>query len=179
MPNKISSYNTTPKLYEALKKMEQTPNRLTVEEFEKYRPLFLEESKTTLSADEISDLSIEYMRRIDPYKEVEIVRGLEVVYTLPAILYPFLPLDPKKAELVDVSRNMNKTNIPKYKEEAFFSLVSGYLNSQVTEENLVKIKQSRARYRELIDGFSPPKVAKVSEEPTPDHFLDICDGYEE
>ena len=181
METKLPPELDTKQLYKALKDMEAKPNTMPYLQFKKFEPLFKSTTIKEVPTSIIDDLSKEYIGLIDPYKEVHVTNGSEVLFILPPIFLQFKSIDSKNALLIDINRNMANTNIPKYKEEAFYGMIKGLMEGQITEEHLAEINTSKARFAELMERFNANRTTSIVDttEESEIYNTDVFDAYEE
>lgn len=134
--------------------IESTPNKFTLSQFLRYKPLFMKERN--LSNKEIATLRKEYFAKVDPYKETVVVDEEDgtVLITLPQQMVPFvLPTGEKYAELVAVNTKA-ATSIGSddpFAQRAFQDMAVTFLKAQ--ELNVERIKKARDRYTKVMDEF--------------------------
>ena len=149
--------NSSKRLFDALNKIENTPVRLTLAEFKQFEPLFRSDSVDKYTDEQLSELGNLYMRTIDLYRPVNIIKSKidpTVVLVLPPIFTSAKSMDntPENDKLVDININMSKSDIPKYSETATKGMSEAFIKAQVGVAPLVV--RTRAIYKQTMDVFN-------------------------
>jgi hypothetical protein len=137
-------------LHDELKKMSKNNNRVTVEKFSKFIPLFRKDSNE-LPADTISDLTIEFTSTFDIYEHIYITDDEDnVLMVIPRIFLPVKDISEKFDNVVADFHSNSKSTIPKYVSEATSNLLNVLVASQ--GENKHQYAETILRYtKEYLD----------------------------
>lgn len=128
------------KLHNFLSEKEAKPNILTRGEFARFEPLF--QKNSGLSRQQIFDLSEDYRRTIDIYKETSIVVSASdttVLFTLPALFTPVRTLanTERNNAIATANARLFHNNVPRYGAEAFANMILAIRQEQRDNKDVV------------------------------------------
>lgn len=158
-------------LHQELEKEDARPNVMDVGLFRKFAPLF--NADTEMNIPVLRELSKEFYFTVDIYKPIQVVEGGKVLFTLPAILVPTADMKKEFAHFIDVNAKHLDSNVPKYRDGAFFDMVNKFMESQADDENIDRIIKQQQEFGQVLQQFSdqtglpmPAKKEGVNDAPS-------------
>jgi hypothetical protein len=145
------------KLHEALTRLQNQPNVLTLAEFSRYEPIFRNVNRTKDDKAPAVHLADEYIRRINMYKPTVIIASetdRRPVVVLPPIFTPLKPLEPNPTNEALVNRHATARasgQLEFYKEKAFADMAQTFLNEQ--SKNTQVIGEYQKQYAKIMNRF--------------------------
>jgi hypothetical protein len=160
------------KLAKTLEEYEESQNKVSITEFNRFGILFVSESAETVDPKLIIDISNEFIRRFNPYREIE-VYGVdnELLFKVPQLFVPINGISDKYVGAVDRFKTDGTSNIPRWAAEATADLLNAILKSQ-KENNLGGfdsfadyIRHLRAEYAAVVKSFNTKDIPTVGVTP--------------
>lgn len=143
-------------LYEEIQTLEKIPNMLELAEFEKYLPILVPkvlQKRTITEERELIDLAKEFNETYDPYKPLHITDNGKVVLEIPPLFVQFKEMDEQYVNSVDAFNAVAKSDVPRYKAEAFQNMMEDLLSSQLTDDNIKRLRSAKADYKVSLQKF--------------------------
>lgn len=133
-----------------LKEKDNEPNTMTLQEFDKYIPMFYSPDRLTEEELEYTkEISKEFAKKVDLYKSLQITLNGEVILEFPAKLTPTRDIDLKYVNSVDKFNKMSRSDVPRYRAEACNEMITSFLLSQLPDDNLDRIRKNKTEYIRL------------------------------
>jgi hypothetical protein len=166
-------------LYDEIQSLEQVPNIIELSKFEKYFPILVPKDslKRTIAEErKLIDLAKEFNETYDPYKPLQVVDRGEVILEIPPVFVQFKEMDEQYVSSVDAFNAVAKSDVPRYKAEAFQAMMANLLNSQLSDDNIKRLRLAKDDYKLSLQKFYNQLSGKEST--TPEVLEDVSNSYD-